>query len=260
MRDTLLRRLGNKKAVARKIIPHFPPHKIYIEPFFGAGGMFFQKPLADYNFCNDSDGEIFNLFQVVKERREELYSHVEMMPIDHNLFQYWRKNQEADPVWRAVRFLLLSNFGYMGTQKTLHMNTGKPKECILRAIPETFEKIRNVKFMCCDFRDALKKIPPDHIKTGAFIYADPPYLNCDPALKKIYKEGFTEKDSTDLFNILTGSGLRFAMSEFDQPFILDQAKQRGLNVLHIGDRVNMKNRRTEILVTNYSLRTPTLFD
>lgn len=51
----ILRRLGNKQAIAHKIIPYFPPHKIYIEPFFGAGGMFFNKPKAKYNIVNDLD-------------------------------------------------------------------------------------------------------------------------------------------------------------------------------------------------------------
>lgn len=45
----ILRRLGNKSKLAAKIIPYFPAHKIYIEPFFGAGGMFFNKPKAKYN-------------------------------------------------------------------------------------------------------------------------------------------------------------------------------------------------------------------
>ncbi len=49
------------------------------------------------------------------------------------------------------------------------------------------------------------------------------------------------------------------MSEFDHPFILDQAKQRGLNVHIIGERQNLKNRRTEILVTNYRLQQGELF-
>jgi DNA adenine methylase len=45
----------------------------------------------------------------------------------------------------------------------------------------------------------------------------------------------------------------FAMSEFDNDFILNQAKERGLNVITIGERNNIKNRRTEILITNYEL-------
>ena len=49
------------------------------------------------------------------------------------------------------------------------------------------------------------------------------------------------------------------MSEFDHPFILEQAKQRNLNVIIIGERQNLKNRRTEILVTNYSNSQQSLF-
>ena len=40
----ILKRLGNKKKIAKEIQKYFPEHKIYIEPFFGAGGMFFNKP------------------------------------------------------------------------------------------------------------------------------------------------------------------------------------------------------------------------
>jgi len=41
------------------------------------------------------------------------------------------------------------------------------------------------------------------------------------------------------------------MAEFNNPFILNQAKERNLNVITIGERQNLKNRRTEILITNY---------
>jgi DNA adenine methylase len=61
----ILRRLGNKQAIAQDIIKYFPEHKIYVEPFFGAGGMFFNKPKVKYNIVNDLDSEVFNLFQVV---------------------------------------------------------------------------------------------------------------------------------------------------------------------------------------------------
>jgi len=33
----ILRRLGNKQKLAEKIQEYFPPHKIYIEPFFRCG-------------------------------------------------------------------------------------------------------------------------------------------------------------------------------------------------------------------------------
>ena len=67
----------------KKIQPYFPPHKIYIDRFFffGAGGMFFNKPKAKYNIVNDLDSDVFNLFQVVMNQKEELEKAFYMMPI-----------------------------------------------------------------------------------------------------------------------------------------------------------------------------------
>ena len=89
----ILRRLGNKKKIAKEIQAHFPPHKIYIEPFFGAGGMFFNKPKVKHNFLNDLDSDVFNLFQVVCDRKEEFMQMFENMPVHNDLFKYWVENE-----------------------------------------------------------------------------------------------------------------------------------------------------------------------
>ena len=46
----ILNRLGNKAKIAEKIQKQFPPHDIYMEMFFGAGGMYFNKPKSKYNY------------------------------------------------------------------------------------------------------------------------------------------------------------------------------------------------------------------
>jgi DNA adenine methylase len=241
----ILRRLGNKTKIAAKIQAYFPPHDLYIEPFFGAGGMFFNKPLARHNMLNDIDSDVYNLFWVLLERKEELISALEIMPIHEQLFKHWKTNQEADPVRKAMRFLMLSNFGHMGMRSTLHFSPAKSKDVLLSNIEETMQKIKSCFFSNSDFRDFFKKITT---KTcTVFTYCDPPYLGTG----NNYLLGFTEQDSLDLFDTLEAFGHKWAMSEFDHPFILDQAKKRGLNVIEIGERVNMKNRRTEILVMNY---------
>jgi len=51
----------------------------------------------------------------------------------------------------------------------------------------------------------------------------------------------------------------FAISEFNNDFVLSQAKERGLNVIYIGERKNLKNVRTEILITNYENSQQSLF-
>ena len=69
-------RLGNKTSIAKDIIKHFPPHDLYIEPFFGAGGIFFNKTPAKYNILNDNDQILFNFYQHIihKDKRAKVCS------------------------------------------------------------------------------------------------------------------------------------------------------------------------------------------
>ena len=262
----ILRRLGNKKKLAKKIQLYFPPHKIYIEPFFGAGGMFFNKPKAKYNIVNDLDSDVFNLFQVVMDRKEELEKAFYLMPIHSDLLKYWKDNKEVDPIKKALRFLFLSNLTFLGKHDTLKFGASGGyqhiKQNFKKELKNTIKYIFDVQFMNFDFKEVFSKINLDN--RGAkketnqtFIYSDPPYLQT----ANNYETGqkWQEKDVISLLDCLEKTGCKFAYSEFNNPFILDQAKQRNLNINIIGERQNLKNRRVEILVTNYELRQKTLF-
>ena len=253
----LLRRLGNKAKIANKILQYFPKHNLYIEPFFGAGGLFFNKQKAKYNIVNDNDSDVFNLFQVLLNNKNELTEQFLIMPIHSDLWKYWRENKETEPVKKAIRFLFLSNYGYLGKNDTLEFGINNTSETLLKQIDNTEKFMFGVKFMNYDFREMFKKIGfrSEKEKTNAFIYADPPYLDTI----NNYKCSFTKKDSLDLFDTLQNTGIRWAMSEFDNEFILEQSKERGLNVITIGKRKNIRNRRTEILITNYKTN-KTLFE
>lgn len=245
----ILRRIGNKSKIAQDIIRHFPGHDLYIELFFGGGGLFFNKPLATHNICNDNDDDVFNLYTVLQTQREALIQAFADAPYHESLWKYWKTHKETEPVRKAVRFLYLSSYGYMGKPDTLLINLGNSKELALQKLSDVGKKLELVQFTHCDFREVLRKISlkEEKNKRRAFIYADPPYLQTS----NNYKSGFTERDSIDLFDVLCGSGIRFAMSEFNNPFILEQAAQRGLCVTIIGERQTQKNRQVEILVTNY---------
>ena len=66
--------------------------------------------------------------------------------------------------------------------------------------------------------------------------------------------------SKNLFDILEFKKCKFAISEFNHPFIIDQANKRNLNIITIGERNNIKNKRIEILVTNYDNLQMNLFN
>ncbi len=253
----ILRRLGNKSKIAQDVIKNFPEHEIFVDMFFGAGGIFFNKPKAKYNILNDIDSDVFNLYNVVSNSKDELKEAFEIMPIHTDLFDYWKQNKEVEPIRKAVRFLMLSNFGYMGKPDTLKMVCGNEKTQFYKYFEATYEKIKDCRFMNFDFRKVLNKI--DYVSynpvKSAFVYADPPYLETG----NNYTEIFTEQDTKDLFELLVNSGLKFAISEFDNDFVMSLANDYKLNVIIIGERQNMKNRRTEILVTNYK-KPLSLFD
>lgn len=260
----ILRRLGNKSSIASEIQKYFPAHKTYIEPFFGAGGMFFNKPKSKYNIVNDLDSDVFNLFMVVINQKEELEKAFYQMPVHSDLLDYWKKNEETDPIKKALRFMLMSNFTLYGKKDTLMYGSSgyTSKNNYLNLIDKTNELLFDVQIMNKDFRDMFRAIRFDD-RSGkgetenSFIYCDSPYLSTVDTYSN--SDTWKEQDSIDLFNTLQETGCKWAMSEFDNPFIIQQAKDRKLNVIIIGERQNLKNRRTEILITNYAQQ-PTLFD
>lgn len=216
--------------------------------------MYFNKPKAKYNFLNDLDSDVFNLFMVVKNDRENLHKAIFNLPIHQDLMKYWKKNNEDDNIWRAVRFLFISNFTYLSKGYNLKFSADNTREVLLSRIEPTFEMLRDAKLMNVDFRKVLKTISfADESglckRSDSFIYSDPPYYETEGW----YTENSNkEQDVKDHFDLLCDSNIRFAMSEFDNEMILDFASDRKLNVIPICERRNLKNRRNEILITNFT--------
>ena len=91
---SVLRYPGAKWNVADWIVGMMPPHKSYLEPFFGSGAVFFEKNRAPIETVNDLDGEIVNLFRMIREQPEELAAAVAMTPYSR---------EEYDRVWERLR-------------------------------------------------------------------------------------------------------------------------------------------------------------
>lgn len=254
----ILRRLGSKDRIADKIFIHFPKHKNYIELFFGAGGMFFNKPKAKYNFLNDLDSNVINLFDVVQKQPNEFKKFLELIPVDDNIWNEYKKNEYKSNFEKALQFWYLSNLGYLGKPDTLKLECRTTKKHSLKKIEEMLKYFHqlNCHFLNTDFRNVIKRISLLSSQNGWFVYSDPPYFETG---NNYDVDIWTEKDVIDCFDITFNSGINGAMSEFDNPFILAEAKKRNLNIITIGERQNLKNKRTEILITNYQ-NNPSLFD
>ena len=250
-----VKRRGNKEAIIDELLPLFPPHSVYIDLFMGTGAVFLHKPKVEYNFLNDLDEEITNLYFVLRENKDKLVEQIELMPVSRQLFNHWKTNKEENPIYRAVRFLMLSNFSFLGTGGTFNLRLGNDKKYILDKIDEVYRRFsnNNVRITNLDFRKLLKDLTLRHKQDDSkrmFIYADPPYLTDDSNKYKNCAK-WSKDDTVELFEVLVNYGCKFAISEFDSEFVLELAKKHDLNINRIKIRQTLKNRRCEMLYTNY---------
>ncbi len=256
----ILNRIGNKKKLLSKILPYFPPHDIYIEMFFGSGSVFFNKPHASYSILNDYDNEVYNVFNVLIRHKNELKEYLELIPYHSAFWDECKTRKPDNDIERAVYFLVLSNFGFLSKHETLKYGANNSKQILIDNITKAYNSIvkNGNQFLNDDFRNIFKKISwKDEIKdkNRAFIYADPPYLDTE---NNYNVPNWTAKDTLDCFETTFNQGIKAALSEFDHPYIIELSNKMGLKINHLGERQNIKNRRNEVLITNYN-RILTLF-
>lgn len=77
----------------------FPPHEIYLEPFFGSGAVFFRKAPARLETINDIDGNVVNLFRVLREQPEQLAALIELTPWARD--EYYSSYEKQGSRWKT---------------------------------------------------------------------------------------------------------------------------------------------------------------
>lgn len=57
---------GGKQNLISTIIPLFPAHSTYIEPFVGGGAVFWAKSKSKVEIINDTNRELINFYECVQ--------------------------------------------------------------------------------------------------------------------------------------------------------------------------------------------------
>ena len=111
----VLRWFGGKWRLAPWIISHFPKHRVYVEPFGGAGSVLMRKERSCAEVWNDLEGEIVNLFRVLRsDNASRLVEMLRLTPFARDEFDL-AYELASDPVERARRLVIRSFMGFGST-------------------------------------------------------------------------------------------------------------------------------------------------
>ena len=260
--NTLLNYPGAKWGMAKEIVAMIPPHRSYLEPFFGSGAVLFNKPPSAIETVNDIDGDIVNFFRVLREEPDELARAISLTPYARDVFNDAHKDRGSNDFDRAYRFAIRSKmgFGYKTYTKTgFKMDvTGRQRSYAVgnwRKMPDSIieaaERLRMVQIENQPALDVIRKFNYDNV----LIYADPPYL-LNTRGGKQYRHEMTEQDHLDLLDALKQHKGFVILSGY--PSEMYDQELKGWARINRKSYNQNADQRTEVLWCNFDI--PELFD
>mgnify|MGYP001179651865 CR=1 FL=1 len=220
---------GSKWSLADWIISHMPPHKTYLEPYFGSGAVFFNKAPSPLETINDLDGDIVNLFRVIRDRPDELARLVYWTPYSRQEYYDSYDMDGADELERARRFLVRcwmarnaktsDRTGWRNVIDHSVPNAVKAWNELPRKIAEIAERLKNVQL---EQQPAIQLIQR-YKRPDVLIYADPPYP-LDTRYGRMYKHEMTDADHAELLEVLDAHPGPVLLSGYANPLYDERLK------------------------------------
>jgi len=179
--QTLIPWPGGKSRLAGQLLPLFDStHKTYCEPFAGAAAMLFLRPEpAKAEVLNDINGELVNLYRIVKHHLDELVRQFRWQLTAREEFQRLLATpaETLTDVQRAARFLYLQKLAFGGrvAGQTFGVDRQGPARINLLRLEEDLSaahlRLARVTIERLPWRECMARYDgPD-----AFFFADPPY-------------------------------------------------------------------------------------
>jgi DNA adenine methylase len=201
---------GSKWNISDWIISSMPPHKAYLEPFFGGGAVFFSKEPVGYETINDINSDVTNLFKVIRERPDELSWLVDVTPYSRKEFLEAHHNRPENELERARVFLVKcwQGFGSRLSSRpgwSCEIKPGAKQNSIVgrwNKVPEAIQlvtgRLKNAQIENMDAVTLIKRYRREDI----LIYADPPYVMESRTGGKYYSHEMTNEQHIRLLEVL----------------------------------------------------------
>lgn len=255
--NSILNYPGAKWGMAKKIVSMMPPHRSYLEPFFGSGAVLFNKRPSAIETVNDIDGDITNFFKVLREHPEELAEAISLTPYSRDVFNDAHENRGTESFDRAYRFAIRSRMGhgfktYQKTGFKIDVYARERSYCVncWNTMPERiFEAAARLKGVQIENRPALDLIHKFNYD-NVLIYADPPYL-LNTRGGKQYKHEMDEQEHIELLAALKAHKGPAIISGY--PSDMYDYELRGWNTVHKRSYNQNSDARTEVLWFNFEI-------
>ena len=175
---------GSKWSISKWIISFFTYHHSYLEPFFGSGAVFFNKPPSDIETINDLDGDVVNLFECIRQDPERLAREIYLTPYAREVYDRAFTKGSEDPYERARNFYIRLNQGHgyrTSGEKVGWKNdvNGRERAYAVKEwniLPERItEAAKRLKDAQIEHMDAIELIKRFN-RRDVLIYCDPPYV------------------------------------------------------------------------------------
>ncbi len=171
--------VGGKRRLAKRILPMFPDHECYVEPFAGGAALFFMKEQSDVEVLNDINGDLVNLYRVVKYHLEEFVRQFKWALVSRQMFT-WLKLSHTDTltdIQRAARFFYLQKMAFGGkvaNQTFGTATTSRPRLNLLRIEEELSAahlRLSRAYIEHLSWDECVRRYDRPH----TLFYLDPPY-------------------------------------------------------------------------------------
>jgi DNA adenine methylase len=171
--------IGGKRRLAKHIMPLFPEHECYVEPFCGAAALFFMKQPAHVEVINDINGELVNLYRVIKHHLDEFVRQFRWALTSREIYRWLQitPSETLTDIQAAARFYYLQKLAFGGKVENQNFGTAttSPSRFNLLRIEEDLSqahlRLSKTYIEHLSWQSCIAKYDREH----TLFYCDPPY-------------------------------------------------------------------------------------
>lgn len=242
--------IGGKRRLAPHILPLFPEHQRYVEPFCGAAALFFLKEPAKSEVLNDINGELVSLYRVVQNHLDEFVRQFRWALTSREIFGWLQETPPATltDIQRAARFFYLQKLAFGSKIEGQTFGAGKAVN-LLRLeedLSAAHMRLHRVTIEHLPWDDCVAR----YDRPDTLFYMDPPYWGTEG-----YGVGFGLEQYSRMAELLTSMRGKALVSVNDIPEMRETFK--GLTMKRLAIRYTVggtkaaKTPAGELLIRNF---------